>query len=68
MDAILQTHHISPEFLRANNFSGFMSTRKATLLGLVEKAMGKNAVISGETPSEDDSMDEDEEYLPVAST
>ena len=42
-----------------------MTARKATLLSLVEKAMGKVAVASGETPSEDDSTDEDEEKLCV---
>jgi hypothetical protein len=61
MDAILQTHCISPEFLRTDDFKGFMNARKATLLSLVEKAMGKVAVALGEAPSEDDSTDEDEE-------
>jgi hypothetical protein len=61
MDAILQTHCIASKFLRTDDFYGFMTARRATLLSLVEKAIGKVAVASGEMPSEDDSTDEDEE-------
>jgi len=61
MDAILQTHCIASKFLQTDDFYGFMTARRATLLSLVEKAMGKVAVASGEMPSEDDSTDEDEE-------
>ena len=61
MDAILQTHCISPAFLRSDDFEGFMKDRKAALLSLVETAMGKFAVASGDAPGEDESTDEDEE-------
>src|ERR1017187_5041183 len=43
MDAILQTHCISPIFLRTDDFTGFFQNRKATLLNLVEQAMCKQA-------------------------
>jgi hypothetical protein len=61
MDAILQTHCISSGFLRSDDFGGFMSDRKAALLSLVETAMGKVAVASGDAPGEDESTDEDDE-------
>lgn len=60
MDAILQTHCISPIFLRTDDFSGFFQDRKATLLNLVEQAMGKQAIVTSETVGEDDIEEEDE--------
>lgn len=41
MDAILQSHQIPAQFLRADDFDGFYAARKALLLQLIEKAMGK---------------------------
>lgn len=41
MDAILQSHQIPAQFLRADDFHGFYAARKALLLQLIEKAMGK---------------------------
>jgi hypothetical protein len=61
MDAILQTHCISPTFLRKDDFVGFFQNRKATLLSLVEQAMGKQAVAVGEPIGEDDSETDDED-------
>ncbi len=43
MDAILRTNCIDPQFLRADDFEGFFEARRATLLGLVEQAMGKQS-------------------------
>jgi hypothetical protein len=62
MDTILFTHCITPSFLRTDDFEGFYKDRKATLLKLVEQAMGKQAVSTSEAASEDvaDSEDEDE--------
>jgi hypothetical protein len=61
MDAILQTHCISSTFLRDDDFVGFFQNRKATLLSLVEQAMGKQAVAAGEPVGEDDSEAGDED-------
>lgn len=41
MDALLETHQVPARFLRADDFEGFYSARKANLLALVEQAMGK---------------------------
>lgn len=61
MDAILSSHCIAPRFLRANDFDGFYSERKSTLLKLVEQAMGKQAIVTNEVPSDGLSDIEDEE-------
>ncbi len=59
MDEILQTHCISPEFLRTDDFEGFMSSRKKSLLEKIAEVMGKPIVISDEVVA-DDLIDEDE--------
>jgi len=41
MDAILRVHAIEPKYLRADDFDGFIAAREATLLALIERAMGK---------------------------
>jgi hypothetical protein len=62
MDTILRSHCISPHFLRNNNFEGFYADRKATLLRLVETAMGKQSIVTSEMAPEDQSdSDEDPE-------
>lgn len=43
MNLILNSHRIAAHLLRADDFDAFYSSRKAQLLGLVEKAMGKPA-------------------------
>lgn len=43
MDAILRTHLIEPSILRADAFDAFYASRKAALLAVVERAMGKAA-------------------------
>jgi hypothetical protein len=62
MDVILSTHCITPGFLRTDDFDGFYKDRKATLLKLVEQAMGKHSIVTSEAPSEDlsDAEDDDE--------
>lgn len=54
MDAILRTQCIDPALLRSDDFEGFFRTRKATLLALVERAMGKQAIITNEAAIDDD--------------
>jgi hypothetical protein len=41
MNDILSSHVIDPALLRADSFETFYAARKAALLGLVERAMGK---------------------------
>ena len=61
MDAILTTHSIDAARLRADDFAGFFQSRKATLLKLIENAMGKQAVIATEPPPEDSTEAEDQD-------
>ncbi len=59
MNAILKTHCIAPKYLWSDQFIEFMVDRKARLLELVETAMGKVAIESGE-PVED-GLEDDED-------
>jgi hypothetical protein len=61
MDAILRTNCIDPQFLRADDFEGFFEARRATLLGLVEEAMGKQSISSGGSSENGFDTDEDED-------
>lgn len=56
MDAILQSHQIPAQFLREDDFHGFYRARKALLLQLVERAMGKALA---EDTNDADSVTED---------
>jgi len=60
MDEILRSHEIDPQLLRSDEFDQFFQTRKAALLAMVEKVMGKQAVTSQEPPPEDGVDDQDE--------
>jgi len=53
MDTILRTHSIEPATLRSDDFDGFFQRCKATLLALVERAMGKQAIGSNDLAIED---------------
>ena len=44
MNAILSSHFIPADTLRADDFAAFYQTRKQNLLALIEKAMGKQAI------------------------
>ena len=61
MDAILRTHSIDPDLLRADDFDGFFPMRKVALLTLIERAMGKQAISTTEVIPEDANEEEDEE-------
>jgi hypothetical protein len=61
MDAILQTHCIAPNLLRTDNFQTFFDSRRASLLAIVEFAMGKAASAYQEAAVENGSDVEDEE-------
>jgi len=58
MDAILKSHVIDPALLRADTFKEFYVARKAALLSIVERAMGKTSAESVSV-AEDEHDDED---------
>ena len=59
-DAILDSHLIAPENLRADDFVGFYEARKLALLKLIESVMGKPAVSMIGIPAVDDFDNEDD--------
>jgi hypothetical protein len=67
MDAILKSHVIDPPLLRADTFNDFYAARKAALLSIVERAMGKTSVESASV-AEDEHEDEDHQQLSDAAT
>lgn len=63
LDVILRTHLIDPALLRADDFEGFFTARKAALADLAAQAQGK-AVVNDTLPPEgiaDDELTVDEE-------
>jgi hypothetical protein len=54
MDRILESHCISPQPLRDNDFDGFYQQRKQSLLTLIETAMGKQMASEGVESEGDD--------------
>ncbi len=48
MDELLQSHALSPELLRSDDFYGFIDDRRFHLTGLVEHAMGKASLENSE--------------------
>lgn len=57
IDSILLSHGICPEALRADDFHGFMAKRRAYLLTLIERAMGKAPASSDLLPEGADFAD-----------
>ena len=60
-DEILKTHLINPPLLRADNFADFYADRKASLIGVIEQAMGKAVVASSPQAPAEDAEDEAED-------
>jgi hypothetical protein len=58
MDDILKSHVIDPALLRADSFQEFYAARRAALLAIVERSMGK---VSAESASVAEDEDDDEE-------
>ena len=54
MDAILRSHLIDPDLLRADDFEGFYEDRKEKLLKLIEKKTGKDILRDTDTDEGDD--------------
>lgn len=63
MDDILKSHVIDPSLLRADSFQEFYAARKAALLAIVERSMGK---VSAESASVAEDEEDDEEEGEVA--
>jgi hypothetical protein len=61
MDDILKSHVIDPVLLRADAFNEFYAARKAALLAIVERAMGKVSAESASVAEDEDSDDEEDE-------
>lgn len=51
MDKILESHALSPELLRTDNFEAFLDDRRRRLVALIEKAMGKTILLPEEQAS-----------------
>lgn len=62
LNGFLETHHINPGLLQADNFEKFMEDRQKRLLMLIEQAMGKGAY-TGTVPEEGEDMEGDEDTL-----
>lgn len=61
MDSLLESHALSPELLRADDFEGFLEDRQRRLVALIESAMGKKVQAEDE-PAEYD-VPETEAFL-----
>jgi len=65
LDAILRSHLIEPEFLRADDFEGFYNARMKALSDLIGQAMGKAVVEDrGSNENEIEVTDEDDLEVP----
>ena len=62
MDALLHTHQIPAQFLRADDFDGFYKARKALLLQLIEQAMGKAPSAHAAASNDSDDVEGEETF------
>jgi hypothetical protein len=61
MNELLQTHCLQPEFMRQDDFDGFVASRREILMTHITGAMGKQPVESDEAvPDDGEGEDEDE--------
>jgi hypothetical protein len=60
MDDILKSHVIDPALLRGDSFQEFYAARKAALLAIVERAMGKVSAVAVDVVAEDEEDEEDD--------
>ncbi len=63
MDELLRTHALDPGFLRADDYEGFIESRRGLVLAKIERAMNKEPVVSQELAEleSDDDIDEGED-------
>ncbi|TYO84222.1 DUF262 domain-containing protein [Oceanicella actignis] len=61
LDEILRSHLIEPDFLRRDDFEGFIADREEKLAALAARAMGREGVVERRAPTEPEleSADED---------
>ncbi len=59
LDGHLASHRIAPHLLRVDDFDGFMADRQASLLKLIEAAMGKAAHQDAAGPSDEAEADDE---------
>ena len=59
-NGVLRSHVIDPTLLRSDAFETFYAARKAALLGLVERAIGKVSADVTTAIADDDDDDDDE--------
>lgn len=57
MDTILRSHFIDPAFLRANDYSGYIESRRQLMLSEISKVIGKAVVDTGEAVTDDEDDD-----------
>lgn len=61
MNEILRSHHIVAMHLRANDYDGFIESRRELLIREISTVMGKVAVDTGESIADDDFEDSEAE-------
>ncbi|MEQ9408433.1 MAG: DUF262 domain-containing protein [Fuerstiella sp.] len=59
MDAILATHYIAPDILRADDYEGFIESRRQLMLSEISTVMGKELIASEEPVADDEEGDEE---------
>lgn len=63
MDELLSTHAVTAEFLRSDEYHGFVRDRSERLLALIEEAMGKSIPRDQAPPEGEDAGESFEEML-----
>jgi hypothetical protein len=56
MNALLESHALSPQLLRSDDFDAFLEDRRGRLGALVERAMGKSVIWPGDPDAADDAQ------------
>jgi hypothetical protein len=59
LDGYLESHCISPEFLRADDFQSFMTARRQALLSLISSATGHTSADVSDSPDEGEELTEE---------
>lgn len=60
MDDLLKSHSIGPELLRTDNFDAFYEARRASLVRIVERAMGKGSTDAVDVADDGDEAEVDD--------
>lgn len=62
MNAILESHFIAPQSMRADDFEQFFTQRQQSLLAIVVQAMGKQAEMVVALPDDDEENTDNEDF------